>query len=669
MKIGTKLVASFCGVSAICAAVGAMGYWGLNDLSHHVEEIGVVRLPSVESLQIIETQCERITAANRTLAIPDLPTEIRERQWQNIADARETYQAAWKIYEPLPQTPEEATLWKEFVPAWQTWREANNKYHELCRKVEETGLPDATLLAMQIEKFTKDHYILVQKVLHQLHEGQAHEGGNDPTACNFGRWMRGFQSQSARLNALLRALDEPHRQFHEAVGEIQSLCAQGRSEEALATYRQRMIPNMNKVFEQFQGIADLAQEAQEARRAANEQLHGPVVTANRTAADLLRKLVQLNSDVAKVEVKEGLATALSLELTSIVIVLVGVLVSITLGVFISIGIRKAIANIVTRLKDIAQGEGDLTQRVDEARKDELGELGKWFNTFVKKVHDIIAEVAQATREVASAATEIASSSEEMATGMKEQAGQVTQISSAVEEMSQSVVEVARKSAEASSSAGAAGQTAQSGGKVVEETIAGMQAISQAVSDGAASVTELGKRSEQIGQIVETINDIADQTNLLALNAAIEAARAGEHGRGFAVVADEVRKLADRTTKATEEIAHSIRAIQGETTQAVNKMNSGTEQVKLGVEKATAAGASLQSIVTAAQGVADMIRSIAAAAEEQSAASEQISKNIESVNAVSKQASEGAGQAAAAASQLSSKAEQLQRLVGQFKLAA
>ncbi len=336
------------------------------------------------------------------------------------------------------------------------------------------------------------------------------------------------------------------------------------------------------------------------------------------------------------------------------------------GLLIRKLITRPITKMVERFRDIAEGEGDLTQRVNASRKDEIGQLGKWFNEFVEKVHDLIASVAVAADEVTNASSQIASANEEKAQGMGDQNQQITQISAAVEQMSASVVEVARKSAEAAGRSQESGQIAEQGGEVVSQTVDDMKMISQAVASSAASVSELGKRGEQIGQIIEVINDIADQTNLLALNAAIEAARAGEHGRGFAVVADEVRKLADRTTKATEEIGESIKAIQTETDQAVGRMNKGTQQVSEGVERASQAGQSLEQIVSAAQDVSGMVQSIAAAAEQQSAAGEQVSRSVQTVSTVTRQVSEGAGQAAQSATTLSEKAQELRGLVNRFK---
>ena len=328
---------------------------------------------------------------------------------------------------------------------------------------------------------------------------------------------------------------------------------------------------------------------------------------------------------------------------------------------------KPMANLIHRVRDIAEGEGDLTQRIDSGSKDELGVLSGWFDKFIERIQGTIRDVSEASTEVAAAATEIAASSEEMSQGMDNQNAQVAQISSAIEEMSASIGEVASKANEAASNADASGKAATEGGEVVSETIEGMNAIALAVREGASSVKALGAKSDEIGQIIEVINDIAEQTNLLALNAAIEAARAGEHGRGFAVVADEVRKLADRTTKATDEIGTSIEAIQTETEQAVKRMDAGTEQVSTGVSSAQKAGTSLGEIVESARQVATMVQTIAAATEEQGAAAGEISQNAEGIAAVTRESTEGARQAAEAATQLSERAETLKRLVSKFKI--
>lgn len=353
----------------------------------------------------------------------------------------------------------------------------------------------------------------------------------------------------------------------------------------------------------------------------------------------------------------------------------GLMVSVPLVIVSIIGFvlllrlmfSRPVRAMIERVKDIAEGEGDLTARIEVKREDELGMLARYFNSFIEKIQDIISQVASSANQVASAATEIAASSEQMSQGMEQQSSQVAQISSAMEEMAASVNEVARKSNDATQEASESGRVAEEGGTIVQSTVEGMQAISEAVSAGAVSVEQLGKRGEQIGAIIEVINDIADQTNLLALNAAIEAARAGEHGRGFAVVADEVRKLADRTTKATEEISESIREIQTETANAVQRMNTGTEQVNEGVQRATLAGESLEQIVQSARSVSSVIAEIAAATEEQAATSEEISRNIEGINAVTQETVQGANQAASASVELSSRAEELRALVSRFKI--
>ncbi len=318
-------------------------------------------------------------------------------------------------------------------------------------------------------------------------------------------------------------------------------------------------------------------------------------------------------------------------------------------------------------KDIAQGEGDLTKRVPVSGNDELGQLGKNFNLFIERLQQSIHRVGQLTDQVASASAELSATANEIARGSETQTLRVTQSASAVEEMTMTASEVAKNSLEAANIANETANTASTGHQVVGETVAGMHQLSEAVGQSAEIISQLGKSSDQIGEIVRVIEDIADQTNLLALNAAIEAARAGEQGRGFAVVADEVRKLAERTTKATKEIGDMIRQIQKNTNTAVASMEEGTVKVAGGVELTNRTGQALTQIKEMVLHTASMIQQIAGAAEEQSVATKQISDDLETVAQVSRESSSGSEESAKASHDLSRLATELQSIVGEFKV--
>ena len=344
------------------------------------------------------------------------------------------------------------------------------------------------------------------------------------------------------------------------------------------------------------------------------------------------------------------------------------IVVITFGGFMVL-MRRMVASPMANVVEVLRvaGEGDLTKRIENKSSDEMGVLASGFNGFLENMVSMVTEIRGTSQAVASASTEIAASADEMASGLQEQETQTQQVAAAVEELSQSVSEVAAKSSDATKSSEESQHLAEEGGSVVRSTVEEMQGISTEVNASAQTINALGVQSEKIGEIIAVINDIADQTNLLALNAAIEAARAGEHGRGFAVVADEVRKLAERTTQATEEVSSSIRGIQGETISAVAQIEAGSERVGKGVELANQAGSSLETIVTGCQSVQGMVQDIAAAANQQASASDEIARAIENISSVTRQSSEGAGQASQAAGDLAHQAEQLMDLVGKFKV--
>ncbi|NLT52380.1 MAG: HAMP domain-containing protein [Ignavibacteria bacterium] len=313
-------------------------------------------------------------------------------------------------------------------------------------------------------------------------------------------------------------------------------------------------------------------------------------------------------------------------------------------------------------------EGDLTVNLEiKNEKDIIGKLFFGFNRVVENIRQMIINVTEAVQSTAIAVHEISSSAEEIASGSHEQSSQTNEVASAVEEMTATIITNTQNTTSAADFSKKSGQSALHGGQVVKQTVDGMNRIAQVVGDAALIVKKLGTSSDQIGEIIQVIDEIADQTNLLALNAAIEAARAGEQGRGFAVVADEVRKLAERTSKATKEIAAMINTIQSDTGNAVKSIDSGTEEVEKGKSLANKAISALDEIIENTNETIDVINQVAASSEEQSATAEQISKSIHNISRVTQESSTSIQQIARASEDLSNLTSNLQNLVNIFKL--
>lgn len=374
----------------------------------------------------------------------------------------------------------------------------------------------------------------------------------------------------------------------------------------------------------------------------------------------------LAADINKLA-EESALVARSSMISSLTLTAALIVISLLLGLVLIRGITNPLQEQIVMLKDIAEGEGDLSRRLPEDRRDELGEVAHWFNRFIANIHSIISQASTTTVQVATASNQLLSTSEQIATAAEEVAAQSATVATASEEMSATSNDISRNCSLASDIASRASEMAHGGASVVQETISGMQNIADKVRESANTVEALGARSDQIGAIVGTIEDIADQTNLLALNAAIEAARAGEMGRGFAVVADEVRALAERTTRATREIGEMIKAIQQETGGAVASMEQGVREVEKGMDSSRRSGDALQQILEGINEVTMQVHQIATAAEEQTAVTGEISTNIHQITDVVHQTANGAHETAGAASALSNLAQDLEGLVGRFKL--
>lgn len=344
---------------------------------------------------------------------------------------------------------------------------------------------------------------------------------------------------------------------------------------------------------------------------------------------------------------------------------------VTVATFLLIGwlVRKRATEPVTLLMGTIQeiATGNLTQKIEVESRDEIGRLAENVNKMVADMNQALSQVVLTSEGISNSIEDLAKSSRQILDGSRDQSSKTGQVAAAMDEMSATVNEVAQNASNVAGAAKNAANVAVEGGEIVRKTIKGMEKIAKTVANSSMIMSGLGKSSEKIGDIVRVIDDIADQTNLLALNAAIEAARAGEQGRGFAVVADEVRKLAERTTTATKEIAQMINEIQKETQNAVKAMVEGTDQVQDGTDLAKKAGCSLEEVVSVVNKVSDMISQIATAVEEQSAATEEITSNISAISKVSEEAEKKAEQSSNTCKEVETLARELKQSVAKFKL--
>ncbi|MEM9418880.1 MAG: methyl-accepting chemotaxis protein [Planctomycetota bacterium] len=662
--IGQKLNVGFAIVVALLVVVSTITYTQVRSVSHEQDTLVSRDIPTKTKAIELRGNIHAALSAHRgyiILGLEELKTE-RANIWKQIdADTETLNELVTEAghEESIQLMAELQTTLKDFAASQAEIVAIAHERENTPATVlfEDEALPygkkmqkhlEAIMDTEDLEPTTAERKLMV----HHVGNAEAH-----------------LLKVTAELTQFL--IDGSEEQLKVLNGEI-AACA--RSVAKLKKDVHLFTPGQRADFDAYisnrDGFLEVAGKVIETRSGADwnvaQYICGGTVTPLAIKADgLIAEIAQQSTETAGAQVASLTARSNFVQTMVISLSLVTVIAAIGIAWFLRRSICPPLARTVEAAKRVA--EGDLTARVDVRSNDEVGDLGRNFNEMADNIAKIIIEVNGTASEVAAAATEIAATSEQISAGMDEQSSQVTQISAAVEEMSASVIEVARKSAAASNNAEQSGQAASEGGEVVDQTIGEINAIREAVDASSNSVAELGKRGEQIGEIIEVINDIADQTNLLALNAAIEAARAGEHGRGFAVVADEVRKLADRTTQATEEIGASIQAIQTETTSAVERMKTGSQQVESGVSKATDAGRSLTQIVSNAREVAGMIQSIAAATEEQSATSEEVARNVENIANVIQESNDGTRQAAIAAQQLSERAERLQGLVCKFKV--
>jgi methyl-accepting chemotaxis protein len=346
--------------------------------------------------------------------------------------------------------------------------------------------------------------------------------------------------------------------------------------------------------------------------------------------------------------------------------IVSVVLSALAVIVVVRSVRFTVGSYMNGINDVVKG--DLTKHIVADSNDEMGEIGRRLNLLVDKFLGTMKHFAENSYLVSRTAFQLEQGAKDMMTGIEQVTLQVTSVATASEEMASTSEEIARNCDSAARSSESASSSAVVGESIINQTIEVMTRISDIVKESAKIIDGLGNRSDQIGTIINLIDDIADQTNLLALNAAIEAARAGEHGRGFAVVADEVRKLAERTSSATKEIGSTIKAMQAEAKQAVIATDKGVKQVEIGTEEAKKLGDTFKNTLKLIGAVSGEITQIAVASRQQTATVEEIANNINHISDVIKQTNVTAAKDAETASELAVLFTELNTTIGQYKTA-
>ncbi|XXE80472.1 methyl-accepting chemotaxis protein [Pseudomonas sp. R1-1] len=354
-------------------------------------------------------------------------------------------------------------------------------------------------------------------------------------------------------------------------------------------------------------------------------------------------------------------------ITALLVAVVAGVVGLLLIWLTASGVTRPINSVAEMLKNIASGEGDLTQRLNYSKKDELGELVNWFNRFLDKLQPTIAQIKQSITEARGTADQSSEIARQTSEGMQVQFREIDQVATASNEMSATAHDVANSASNAANAAKGADQSAKDGMAIIERSTRDINQLADEVSKAVTEVEALAVNSEQIGSVLEVIRSIAEQTNLLALNAAIEAARAGESGRGFAVVADEVRNLAKRTQDSVEEIRLVIERIQTGTRGVVATMHSSQTQAHNNAGQIRHAVDALGKISDAVTVISDMNLQIASAAEQQSAVAEEVNRNVSAIRTVTETLTGQATESAAISSQLNSLASQQMKLMDQFRV--
>ncbi|WP_444815400.1 methyl-accepting chemotaxis protein [Stutzerimonas frequens] len=461
----------------------------------------------------------------------------------------------------------------------------------------------------------------------------------------------------------VQALKASHAEnLKQAYERVQKYAAMQPGVEAMA-----LVEQFNGGFQQWSAVSQrVIEQVDLDPQAASALSFGDSEARFDAMRDAIDKLGELEGAAAEAEGAAAIAEGAATSSQQTVVLIIGLLGCALLILGLPLVVLRPMRRLLDRLKQIADGDGDLRARLEVHSADELGQLGNAFNRFLDKLQPLIAEVGRVTAEVETAARGMAAMAETNDQLISSEHAAVDQVTTAATEMSAAVHEVALNAQNASDAARAAETQSRQGASVVSSTIQSIRQLAGEVEGASQTIGALAEETASIGAVLEVIRGIAEQTNLLALNAAIEAARAGEQGRGFAVVADEVRALAARTQDSTKDIQARIERLQSGVGKAVQAMQTGSDKARDSVERASGVDQVLAETSVSVQRINDMAAQIATACEEQSCVTEEIARNITDIRDLSNEVATYSSQSMLASQKLSGLSKTLAELVGRFR---
>ena len=699
LRLGLKIGMGFSALLIIVCALGAMAVLSMRGVSSNAKSMAAEDIPEVGFANDIERHVQMLTSAMQGFSLSENPA-YRQTSIQELARLKEYLDA---VNAHATQYPRLSHLKKSA----ETINAQLAGYGEISGKIE------AIIKEIQglREKMNASALALVKNATEYL-QSQNVKFTNEIERLSA---VQALQARLKKINLIaesLRIVDEIRIKNFKA----QAANDPGIMQEALTQFAGILknlfqLKDITLEEEDLKSLAAIQENVMRYKKAMqilmNDWLSlGKLNEESGQAAGLIMEESKRMAVAGMENVKDVSMSGVRQLDAARNVMLGGLILALIIGTFLSFFIARGITRPVLTSLAFAESvaEGDLDGRLDIAQKDEIGRLAdslrKMVATLKARILEagakteeaekaaakaqeamIEAETAQAQavakseameeaairlRHVAeittSASEELSAQIEESSRGAGVQAQRAAETATAMEEMNATVMEVAKSASTAAEISDNARETAKGGADIVNQVVAG---IVEAQSQAAAlkeDMVKLGEQAEGIGRIMSVISDIADQTNLLALNAAIEAARAGEAGRGFAVVADEVRKLAEKTMNATKEVGDAIRGIQDGTRKNMVNVDRSVQAIGDAASLAGQSGEALNAIVHMVEGASDQVRAIAAASEEQSAASEQISRSIEEVNAISKETADGMSQAARAVAELAGQSQELKTLI-------